>query len=160
MLAGRWINYYHQTCARSKDMEDIEAAARVGLGIGIATWDASLCPYPHVWLRTCIWAEMQREAVGAHSMRMYGGPRDSLTLKHGDEDCGDEAADVGDADADEGWDRGAEFVRLLSDEDKALLKGAKTRAELPRRRELLERLRSVIDGCDAATPTLNHQGVG
>lgn len=160
LLLGGMVSYYHRTAAGQASVQDLEAAARVGLGYGIATWDASLCPYPHVHLRYAMWAEMQREVVGAGSLRCINAPRDTLALAKTKRGEGVRlAADDGSEGAtDESWDAAAEMVRQLSDEDKALLKGAKTRAELPRRRALLERLRSVIDGC--ATPTLNPQGVG
>lgn len=161
MLLGSMVSYYHRTVAGSASVQDLEAAARVGLGYGLATWDASLCPYPHVHLKYAMWAEMQREVTGAAALRCIHAPRDTLALATSKRGEGVRlAADDGSEGAtDEGWDAAAEMVRQLSPEDKELLAGAKTRAELPRRRALLERLRSVID-CAAATPTLNHQGVG
>jgi len=160
LLLGSMVSYYRRTVAGSASQNDLEAAARVGLGYGIATWDASICPYPHVHIRYAIWAEMQREVVGAASMRCKNAPRDTLALAKTKRGEGVRlAADDGSETAtDEGWDAAAEMVRQLSDEDKALLRRAKRRKDLPRRRALLERLRSVIDGCEA--PTLNPQGVG
>lgn len=151
LLLRSMVSYYKRTVAASASQNDLEAAARVGLGYGLATWDASICPYPHVHLRYAMWAEMQREVVGAGSLRVINAPRDTLALaktKRG-EGVSLAADDGSEGATDECWEAAAEMVRQLSDEDKALLKGAKTRAEIPRRRELLLRLRSVIDGCEA-----------
>ena len=160
LLLGSMVSYYHHNAAGQASVQDLEAAARVGLGYGIATWDQSLCPYPHVHLRWAMWAEMQREVTGAGSLRVINAPRDTLALAKSKRGEGVSlAADDGSEGAtDECWEAAAEMVRQLSDADKALLRRAKRRKDLPRRRALLERLRAVIDGCEA--PTLNPQGVG